>query len=126
MIDNVYSYFANIVTKGTLKIKIPESLFTSRALRDGLVLRAARAMSGSGSNCATHGEETGNCVGGRVVGGDRPCDVACVDVCHYTDSVHVVVFRDGLLRWLVDVFFLFNTLPLRSTSILLKARTRNL
>ncbi len=115
-IDNVYSYFANVVTKGTLKITIPESKFTSRAQRDGLILRAAQAMSGSGSNCATREEETGNCFGRREVGGSLPCDVTYVDVCHYTDSVDVVVFRDeiGLVAQMVrHVFFsLLYTLPL--------------
>ena len=120
-IDNVYSYFANIVTKGILKIKIPESLFTSRAQRDGLILRAAQAMSGSGSNCGTYEEKTGNCFGRREVGGDLPCDVTYVEVCHYTDSVDVVVFQDGvgLVAQMVRDVFPQNS-ALHSTSILSK------
>lgn len=93
-IDNVYSYFANMVTKGTLKIKIPESGYKTRTQRDGLILRAGQAMSGSGSNCATYEKEIGNCPRRRAVGWDTPCEVTYVDVCHYTDSVDVVVFQD--------------------------------
>ena len=106
-IDNVYSYFGNMVTKGTVKIKIPESRYKTRAQRDGLILRAGQAMSGSGANCATYEKEVGNCARRREVGGDSPCDVTYVDVCHYTDSVDVVVFQDGvgLIAQTVSDFF---------------------
>lgn len=125
-IDNVYSYFANMVTKGTLKIKIPESGYKTRAQRDGLILRAGQAMSGSGSNCATYEKEIGNCPRRRAVGWDTPCEVTYVDVCHYTDSVDVVVFQDevGLIAQTVSDF-LPPSSALHSTS-LLKIRTPGL
>lgn len=122
-IDNVYSYFGNMVTKGILKIKIPESGYKNRAQRDGLILRAGQAMSGSGANCATYEKEAGNCPRRREVGGDSPCDVTYVDVCHYTDSVDVVVFQDGvgLIAQTVSDFFPQSS-ALHSTS-LFKIRT---
>lgn len=127
-IDNVYSFFANTVTKGTLNVKIPESSYNNktRAQRDGLVLRAGQAMSASGSNCATHLEEIGNCPERREVGDASACEVTHVDVCHYTDSVDVVVFQDdvGLIAQMVSGYILILSFDFSSPSKFLHCCTR--
>lgn len=76
-------------------------------------------MSASGSNCATHLEKSGNCNRRRAVGGTIECVVTDVDVCHYTDSVDVVVFEDGvglvaqMVSWIqILSFFLLKILAL--------------
>lgn len=103
-IDNIYSYVPglNQVKLGDLTIKIPESLYNSATQLAGMITLAAKAMSNSGSYCNYYDHQTGNCFGRREVTGTDPCENQEVYVCHYTDSVDVIVSGStGLLAQMV-------------------------
>ena len=72
-----------------------------------MITLAVKAMSNSGSDCNTYDRKQGNCYGRRLVGGGTPCVNNYVNVCHFTDSVDVVVSNgaSGLIAQMVSSRF---------------------
>ena len=83
-IEVICSYIPGLqqVARGTLTIKIPESLYQTAAQLAGMITLAVKAMSNSGSNCATYEYEITGFPRRREIVPAGACQYGHVEVCH--------------------------------------------